>query len=357
MQKRTIMRTIIRYATFVVVSFWLVSSYGQEKETSKIEDVATAKEQIVAEERAKLKEAVEEINAKIADQTISKEAAQAEKEALAKKHASNIEDRIQILENKYALLKRNGTDTIAKVSKQFRIGVGDEDDYILGIKVKNEKKKPKYDIRTYTGPVIAIGLNNAYTRGQNIRNWAYRHMGSRFFELGWNWRTRVFKESNWLRVNYGFSFQFNGLKPAGNGIFVREQGETVLDSFPLNLKKSKLRMDNLVFPVHFELGPSKLKKSEDKMRYDTDKSFKIGFGGYAGFSLNTVQKLKYTNEDGERIKQKNKEGFDRSSIVYGLSGYIGFGDVLLYTKYDISPIFNNATVPQYNVSFGIRLEL
>ena len=30
--------------------------------------------------------------------------------------------------------------------------------------------------------------------------------GSRFFELGWAWKTRVFKESNWLRLKYGFSF-------------------------------------------------------------------------------------------------------------------------------------------------------
>ena len=73
-----------------------------------------------------------------------------------------------------------------------------------------------------------------------------------------------------------------------------------------------------------------MEKTEDKIRYHLDKSLRIGVGGYGGFSLNTVLKLKYYNEEGELIKQKSKDGFDRNNLVYGVTSYIGFGDVLLY---------------------------
>ena len=40
-----------------------------------------------------------------------------------------------------------------------------------------------------------------------------------------------------------------------------------------------------------------------------------------------------------------------------MSGYLGLGDCSLYVKYDLSPIFNNATVDQNNISLGVRLDL
>ena len=93
--------------------------------------------------------------------------------------------------------------------------------------------------------------------------------------MGWQWRTRVFKNSNFMRFNYGFSFQFNGLKPNDNQYFVENGGQTELQEFPLELNKSKLRMDNLVFPVHFEFGPSRFRESEKTIRYNIDKQFRL----------------------------------------------------------------------------------
>ncbi len=52
-------------------------------------------------------------------------------------------------------------------------------------------------------------------------------------------------------------------------------------------------MDNLVFPVHFEFGPSKKVESPRSVWFSTHNKFKIGLGGYAGVNLGERQKLKY----------------------------------------------------------------
>ncbi|MGB3152581.1 MAG: hypothetical protein WBB27_18135, partial [Maribacter sp.] len=193
--------------------------------------------------------------------------------------------------------------------------------------------------------------------GESLDETPYKVGGSRFFEMGWQWRTRVFNNSNFLRFNYGFSFQFNGLKPKDNQYFVaNENGQTVLEEFDIELDKSKLRMDNLVFPVHFEFGPSKFRKTDETIRYSLHNQFRLGLGGYGGFNLGTRQKLKY-DRNGENVKDKLKRGYNTSNFVYGLSAYAGFDGVLLYIKYDLNPIFKDALVEQRNISLGLRFDL
>ncbi len=69
--------------------------------------------------------------------------------------------------------------------------------------------------------------------GQSINDSDFKVGGSRFFELGIAWRTRVFEHTNFMRFRYGFSFQFNGLKPTDNRYFVEEGDLTLLEEFPL----------------------------------------------------------------------------------------------------------------------------
>jgi hypothetical protein len=135
-----------------------------------------------------------------------------------------------------------------------------------------------------------------------------------------------------------------------------ENGQTELQEFDFDLDKSKLRMDNLVFPVHLEFGPSKLKKTEETMRYSLRNQLRIGLGGYAGFNMSTRQKLKY-DRNGDNVKDKLKRGYNTNDLIYGLSAYAGVDGVLLYVKYDLNPIFKDALIDQRNVSLGLRFDL
>lgn len=356
------MKTITFYSA--VLFLFLVShiAFGQEDYQKKIEALKIEKQRIIEQEKDALKFEVRDINQRLEDGDISESEAKTLKEEVAKRRALNIENRVAIVENKIAWLERNEGEVLMLTEldtlegDRVRIGLLIDGKPAVTFNSKRWKREIKYDRRTYSDFVMAIGLNNALIEGQSLNDSPYKFGGSRFFEMGWQWRTRVFKNSNWLRFNYGFSFQFNGLKPDGNRIFVQEGDQTVLEEFEYDLDKSKFRMDNLVFPVHFEIGPSRLKKTERTMRYSIRDQFRLGFGGYGGFSLGTRQKLKY-NRDGENVKDKLKRGYNSSDLIYGVSGYMGFDGVLLYLKYDLNPIFKDADIKQNNISLGLRFDI
>lgn len=337
-------------------------AFGQEDYQKKIEALKIEKQRIIEQEKDALKFEVRDINQRLEDGDISESEAKTLKEEVAKRRALNIENRVAIIENKIAWLERNEgevlmlTESDTLEGDRMRVGLLIDGKPAITFNSKRWKKEIKYDRRTYSDFVMAIGLNNALIEGQSLNDSPYKIGGSRFFEMGWQWRTRVFKNSNWLRFNYGFSFQFNGLKPDGNRIFVQEGDQTVLEEFEYDLDKSKFRMDNLVFPVHFEVGPSRFKKSERTIRYSIRDQFRLGFGGYGGFSLGTRQKLKY-NREGENVKDKLKRDYNSSDLIYGVSGYMGFDGVLLYLKYDLNPIFKDADIKQNNISLGLRFDI
>ena len=337
---------------------------AQQSYGDKIKALKALKEAITEQERTALKMEVEEINRRLTDKQITIETAQDLKEKAAKKRALNIEDRIAIINSRIALLERNEGRVMevtekdsTKLAWTLALGLtGADGTQLIGNEEKKWKRELKYDRRTYSDAVFAFGLNNAIIEGQSLEDTPYRVGGSRFVELGWNWRTRVFKNTNIMRINYGFSFQFNGLKPKDNQFFAVTDEAVSLEDFEFDLDKSKFRMDNLVFPIHLEIGPSKVVKSDERIRYMIDRKFRIGIGGYGGINLGTRQKLKYTR-NGERVKEKQKRNYNTPDFVYGLSAYMGVGGVQLYAKYDLNAIFQGADVEQRNVSLGLRFDL
>ncbi len=358
------MKTIITIATFVAMTLIAQFSQAQEEFSSdKIEQLNGQKERVVQLEKEALKKEVEEINDRLVNNQITIEEAQQLKEEAAKNHALNIENAIAIIDNKIALIERNGSESIGTENDKITFGLGAKDsedgDVLFGIQIKKngqEEVDPKYDRRTSSNLVLAFGLNNAIVDGQSLDDSDYKIAGSRFFELGWAWKTRVFKNSNFLRLRYGISYTSNGLKPTDNRFFVENGDQTELQTFDLELDKSKFRMDNIVVPLHFEFGPSRVEKTEKSIRYYTARKFRIGLGGYVGANISTRQKLKY-KENGDRVKDKIKRDYNTSDLIYGLSTYVGFGDMSIYAKYDVSPIFKNAEIDQNNVSLGLRFDL
>jgi hypothetical protein len=342
----------------ITLVMWVLAvSYGQAQETGsneKIEALETLKEKVIAEEKDALKVEVQNIISMAENGTLTAAEAEARKQQAAEKRALNIENRLAIIDNKIALLERNGDDTVDDEDRMvLRIGSGDEDASFIYLGKNN--REPVYDRRTTSDFVLALGFNNVLVDGE-LGDDIYKLGGSRFAEIGWAWKTRVFKESNWLRVKYGLSFQFNGLKPKDNRVFTDDDGMTVLEEYPIDLDKSKFRVDNLVIPVHFEIGPSKKIENEDYFRYSTHDQIKIGLGGYAGINLGARQKLKY-EVDGQDIKEKQKGNFNANTFVYGLSAYLGWRDTALYVKYDLSPIFEDNLVEQRNISLGLRFDM
>lgn len=314
---------------------------AQEKTSSeKIEALEKEKDEIISEEKEALKKEVEKINMRYEKKEIDWEEAEELKSEAAKKHARIIQERTAAIDRQLAALRGE---------------VGEQDDWEEEDDEDDWYHKSRYS-RTTTHLVVAAGFNNALLEGQSLNDSDFEVGGSRFFEIGLAWRTRVFEKSNWLRLRYGFSFQFNGLKPTDNRYFVEDADLTQLQEYPVELDKSKFRMDNLVFPVHFEFGPSTKIESKRSVWFSTHNKLKVGLGGYAGFQLGERQKLKF-EENGEDVKKKLKGDYNTNDFIYGLSGYLGWGSAALYVKYDLNPVFDDPNPELHTVSVGLRFDV
>lgn len=364
------MNTITKCVVLLTLCFFVSFASAQEQQSDsivtktmpyrenglKIDRLEETKKSITEEERAYLKQEVEMINQRLDRGEITSTEAETLKKEAALKHAANIEDRIAIIDAKISLLKRN--PDIEHISddedNSMSITIGSKG---FLIDMANKKREPpKYDIRTTNKLLFSLGFNNAIGDGQNLGNTPYELGGSGFVELGWIWETRLAKNSNFARINYGFAFQWNKLNVKDDLYFVQNGNETTLEEFPVDLRKSQIRVTNLVVPVHFEFGPSKLKDYGNRVRYLTYNKFKVGIGGYAGVRLATQTKLRYKDE-GDIVKSKTRRNYNASNFVYGLSAYVGFDQVSLYAKYDLNPLFRNQLVDQHNVSLGLRFDL
>lgn len=348
------MKTIIVSLTLIMFSFAMQEMQAQNDSIpNKTERLENLKQKIIDEEKEGLKYDLERIQMRLDNKSITLEEADKLKKEAAEKHALNIENRIAILENKLALDERNKDGYGASIEL---LGNGK----IVNINVHNDdhddEKDRLYDMRTTSDLVLAAGFNNVISDDNSIDNSDFKIGGSRFFEIGWAWKTRVFQNSNWMRVKYGVSFQFNGLKPTDNRYFVENGDLTQLEEFEYDLDKSKFRTDNLVFPLHFEFGPSKKTEGVNYLRYSTSNQFKIGVGGYAGFNIGERQKLKY-KVDGDKKKDKLNGDYNTNDFVYGLSSYVSLGGTALYVKYDLNPLFKDPNIEMRNISFGLRFDI
>jgi hypothetical protein len=348
------MNTIIKLALVAALALFVQNVTAQIKVDMDIEKALVEKRKalVVQEEKEALKKKIIDLTKLFDAGSIDQETFDKRKKDAAELHALNIENRVAILDNRLALIERNGSENVSGETDRLEVNIFQNGE-VIGFEFT--PRKIKYDRRTTSDFVLGFGLNNAIIEGQSFDDSPYQIGGSRFAELGWAWKTRVFKNTGWLRVKYGFSFMFNGLNPTDNRIFVEEGNQTTLQEFEFDLDKSKFRMDNLVIPIHFEFGPYKVRHGENYVRYSTHNRFKIGVGGFVGLNLRTVQKLKY-KRDGDKVKEKQRADFNTNNFVYGLSGYIAWGDVALYAKYDLNPIFKNGP-EQRNVSLGLRFDM
>ena len=319
------MKTFTKYFKLFILCLCIQLNYAQEltSKEDQIKQLENKKELIKSQEKEKLKAEVEAINIRLDNDEISTDEAESLKKEYAEKRALNIENQLAIIDNKIELIKRNEeADLELDVTSSgyyLRIGGTEDEDtsdefIYFG---KRDRDKPKqYDRRTTNDMVFAIGFNNALIDGENLDDSPYKLGGSGFVELGWAWKTRLLKNSNAIRLKYGFSVTWNKLNIKDNKYFVNNNDVITLEEYPLNLKKAKFRTTNLIFPVHFEFGPSKKIEKDTYFRYSTRNKFKVGLGGYGGFNIATLQKLKY-DDDGRNAKDKFKGGYNTTDLVYG----------------------------------------
>lgn len=352
------MRTLI-LLVITTLSTGILSAQSQfERRVKEIKDQITV---IKSEETAKLESEVAAINQKLERKEVNAEDAAVMKGAKAQECADRIESRVAPLQSELNQLIKDEIEADTKsenkeedIKSEIESGLAD-----IKISIKDKKRKSdkglKSENRTTSQFVFAAGLNNALSDG-NLSNNGFKAATSRFYEWGITWKTRLIESSPLLNLKYGLSLSYNNLRPDNNTYFVKSGNQTVLETYPKDLyNEPYFRRVNLVLPVHLEFDFSKKIRKDDQVAIKTQKGFRIGFGGFVGLNTSSKQILEY-KEDKLRNRIESKGNYNTNDFVYGASGYIGYRNVSLYSKYDFNTIFKDNTTDLNNISFGLRFD-
>ncbi|ENA1793629.1 hypothetical protein ABF176_000430 [Flavobacterium psychrophilum] len=350
------MRNLIIYLAVFLCSI-ANSLQAQESFEARAKAIASNIEKITKEEKEALKKQVEEVNVALGKNSITQQQADEKKMQLATTSANNIESRIAVEESKLSeLVKEKVEGNVGNVDTTRVFG------RVLSISILDKEKKKKYknessEKRTTSQIVIATGFNNLVTNGR-IANSDFGYLRSEFLEWGYTHNTRLLESNNLLHLKYGFSFMYNTLTPTNNRSFEVNGDHTNLVTNQFKLRKNDSYFKNvfITIPLHLEFDFSKSKTINDKVFFRSHRGFRLGIGGFVGYNTNAKQFLSY-DLDGHRVSVKQKGNWNTNDWNYGLSSYIGYGQISLYAKYDLNPMFKNNPVKQNNISLGIRLDL
>ncbi len=342
----------MRNFTFYLAGFlilFLTQVYGQETFESRAKTIAIKIESVTKEEKLALKDEVEAVNVELEKNQITKVQADEKKAKLAEVRAKNIETRVGALQEELKNLVQEKVDGKIKEEDSTRRYTFTFPNMKITDKFKNGES------RTTSQFVFAFGLNNLATN-KAVANSDYRYWGSHFYEWGVTWNTRILKNNNLLHAKYGMSLMYNNLRPTDNRSFVENGKYTNLEVSPTHLEDSRFRNVYLVVPMHLEFDFSGKTQKDDKTIFRTHQSFRVGLGGYVGGNIKSKQILCYEDENGNDVRQKTKGDFNVNDFIYGASAYIGYKELSLYAKYDLSPLFRHNLVDQNNVSIGLRFD-
>lgn len=312
--------------------------------------IANKIETVTKDEKAALKQEVEKVNEDLQAGRLTTEEADQRKMDLAQSHARAIEEKVAAYEAELRDLvqqKIDGKIHEEDTSRMFRVTFKWRD--------PDNWTRHHGESRTTTQFVFATGVNNLVTNGA-VANSDFRYWGSHFYEWGFTWNTRLMKTDNLLHAKYGFSLQYNNLRPTDNRMFVDNGSTTDLETNSVNMRDSRFRNVNLVFPVHLEFDFTRKGEHDGKPTFRTHEAFRFGIGGYAGVNLKTKQVLRY-DVDGYKERSITKGSFNVNDFIYGVSAYVGYEGTSLYVKYDLNPLFKDNPVAQRNVSLGVRFDL
>ncbi|QTE23085.1 hypothetical protein [Polaribacter cellanae] len=363
-----------RILLIIMVLFTTTIATAQTKTFEKeVLKISKRIDLITKTQKDSLKMKVIEIDKKLKKGEITKSTADTLKKEIASYHAKQIEQKVGEQERLLQLLvqdKTNGkivsasendlsedeVNTFTIGSKVFRFTVNEDE--TREKKRKKRKRNRGLSNKTTSQFVFAMGVNNVLANNKisSLNNSEYKFWQSHFYELGFTWKTRLTKRPSQLYFKYGVSFLWNNLRLKNNQYHIKNGDVTEIKTFPENLLESRLRHVQMNFPMHIEWDLSKNKKYKDGYVHDrTNRSVRLGVGGFVGFKLGTRQYLEYKDNSGVEKTQVAYDNFNMNTVNYGLSAFLGYKSTSFYVKYDLNPLFKDTETR--NISMGIRLDL
>jgi hypothetical protein len=199
--------------------------------------------------------------------------------------------------------------------------------------------------------VLDVGLNTLVNKSSSAlfpQQPELRTLGSRYLNLGINYKQRVGGKRSPLYVVVGPELAFNNYMLEGNHKWVNQNGLTsiVLETTGRQYQKTKLATSTFTIPLMLQL------QLRDEHYHRT---ITLGAGGFVGYRLASWTKLKYY-EEGTTYKDKDYSSFNLNDWQYGLQGVVGFKSLTFFAKYNLNNLFRDNQGPQaQTLSFGLRL--
>ncbi|MGJ8743109.1 hypothetical protein [Polaribacter sp.] len=354
----------------ILVLLCTTMAQSQEKTfENEVRKISKRIENITKQQKDSLKLKVLAIDARLEQGEILETKADSLKKKVAVYHARRIELLVSQQERLLQLLVQDKTNGKIASAPEEEINNDEINTFSIGNNTfkltlngtendKNKNISVRRNRKTTSQIVFAMGVNNVLNDHElnSLNNSNYKFWQSHFYELGWTWKTRLTKQPSQIYFKYGVSFLWNNLRLKENKYHVKNGTLTEINTFPNPLSESRLRHVQMNFPIHLEWDFSKNKTYKDGTKRDrTNKSVRLGIGGFVGFKLGTRQYLEYNDANDVKVEEVQKDNFNMNTFNYGLSTYIGYRSTSFYVKYDLNPLFKNTETR--NISLGIRLDL
>lgn len=202
-----------------------------------------------------------------------------------------------------------------------------------------------------------LGTNNYVSDGKfpdsGTSRYAVRPWGSWYFAANSVHRSRLAKKffMEWgLGLSfYNFKFQEDNIRMVKDAVSVQFEEDTR----DVDFKKSKLTamfINASIIPV-LDFGQNARKPVLFDGR--SSESFRIGFGPYAGYRLDSYSKVVFKDQ-GEKRKERDHDSFYLNNFRYGLRLQVGYRNTDLFFNYDLNNLFADGKGPNLNAfSFGV----
>jgi hypothetical protein len=207
------------------------------------------------------------------------------------------------------------------------------------------RKSDNWDIGAEGG---GIGLNSLIQKSPTANypseSYRLRPLGSRYISLALSQSPTIARSQHVaFKLYYGLEVSWNNYMFDNDVIAQKGPNGVVFADAGRDLRKSKLTVCSVNLPVVPRLNF--YNSSGRKLGH-------LGFGGYAGYRVDSYTKIK--EQDGN--KERQHSNFYLNDFRYGLIAHIGIARTNFFIKYDLNPMFQADKGPNVRaLSFGIGL--
>lgn len=312
----------------------------------KIEELEKERSKYVEQEKKALTAEVERINKAISDKICTAEQGEESKNKIAESYAKRLNTYNAMIDARIAYAEVSPIN----LTSEFSLDTSPN-----GVSWQLDNSGNRFRRYATTSISFPLSIGDVNLRGNGSENLSTNDRKSNLVSIGPSVR-HILDKNNRFRFEYGLHIQTLQSQLDNNQIFVPNGETTQVGDLGRHVKWAIFSQTQLILPVHLEIGGARKIEYEDgRIRFDTSKSLKFGFGGYIGTNLSSRLAIK-EKINGRTVKTTVRDGFDNNVFLYGLDAYVGYGGYALFANIPLNDVFKSGSVNAQYFSIGLRFQ-